>query len=82
MLHIIANKVLDARSHTIVLQPLDVARGNHARQERVLGEAFKRATVQRVTLDVDRRREKHGCALGLAFFSEKSAGLVHEVEVE
>ena len=74
--------MLQADADVLALHAVDVARGQLARQIRVLGKVLEVSAAERGPLDIGGRTEQDGKLLRLAGLAERDAGFPEERAVE
>ena len=80
-LGVVADEVLDARGHTLGLQPADVGDGELRRQDRILAVALEVAPADRGAVQVHRRGEHDVGALGVRLPPERPTNLLDELRI-
>ena len=82
VLLIVGGEMLQADADVLALHAVDVARGQLARQVRVLGKVLEVSAAERGPLDICGRTEQDGKLLRLAGLAERDAGFPEERAVE
>jgi len=82
MLLIVPHEMLDSSRHPFRLKPIDIRRGNPARERRIFGEGLECPSAKRGALDIDGGSEETDSVARFRLCCEESTGEIDELVVE